>query len=246
MTLRRAAGQARATATTPNVVSDMLEQLLSQGWVRKNLAGGERLWGEGDPADTMAWVVRGALEVRVAGRSVARVEGGELLGEVTVFREGSRRTGQVQALEPTELLVLDRGTLLRLRGDAPATYAWVLGRAITSLADRVDRLWAHVAQLDPGDAEPVPPDLDALFETSPDLRHVTPVPARDLGAGDSSPEGIARGEVLLAALTERLAQANERLARASGPRGTLDLAEVMDRIEASFRAASPATAGSPA
>jgi selenocysteine lyase/cysteine desulfurase/CRP-like cAMP-binding protein len=205
-----------------------VEQLLSEGWTRRSLAGGALLWDQGVPADTMAWVLRGSLEVRVGERAVARVGAGEMLGELTVFREGARRAGRVQALAASELLLLDRATLRSLRGSAPATYGWVLGRAVWTLASRVDSVLGRLARLDGGAADPVTPDAAPAFGAVPAAARFAAELAQDLDAGAPPPDRLADGEAVLAALTEQLTRANERLARESGPRGTLDLASAME------------------
>jgi selenocysteine lyase/cysteine desulfurase/CRP-like cAMP-binding protein len=205
----------------PTAVAARAERLRLDGWSPVALAGGERLWAQGDPADTVAWVVRGALEVRVGDRAVARVGAAEMLGEFTVFRDGARRAAHVQALEPTDLMVLDRGALLARRADAPATYAWVLGRAIWTLGSRVDGLLTRLARLDDGAAAPAYAAVPRLGRLVADL-------ARELDAGVASPALLAEAEAALATLSDELARANEALARESGPRGTLDLASAME------------------
>lgn len=111
------------------------ELLLAEGWEARELAGGERLWAAGAPADELAWVASGRLRVRVPGRMVA-IGAGELLGEITVFFEGERRIAGVQALVPTTVLVLSRERLMALKLAAARSYDLVLQAAVEALAAR--------------------------------------------------------------------------------------------------------------
>jgi selenocysteine lyase/cysteine desulfurase/CRP-like cAMP-binding protein len=119
---------------------------LRNGWQRMTLRGGEVLWRQEDPANTLVWVERGDLEVLVDGEDVARAGKGELLGEVSIFTPDQRRTAEVRALNATVLWLLPRQALLQLRSRVPAVYDSLLYAAVRTMARRIAREDARIAR----------------------------------------------------------------------------------------------------
>ncbi len=76
---------------------------------RKTYAGGEIVFHEGEPGDTMCLVARGSVAVLKdmgwGRRELKRMTSGEMFGEMALILRG-KRTATIQALEPTECLVL--------------------------------------------------------------------------------------------------------------------------------------------
>ena len=69
-------------------------------WRERALAAGEMLWYEADPADELALVVEGRLEVEVTGQRISELGPGELVGEAAAFVLGEKRTAAVRAPGP--------------------------------------------------------------------------------------------------------------------------------------------------
>lgn len=112
-------------------------ELVAEGWERRSLAAGARLWRQGDETDGLAWVVSGSASVRADGVERAHVGPGGLLGEASVFVPGERRTADVVALEPLELWFLQRAGLVRLTALHPDLYDALIEAAIVVLARRI-------------------------------------------------------------------------------------------------------------
>ncbi len=90
---------------------------------RRTFARGEVVFHEGDPADTVHFVEKGHLSVRVStpygDTATLRILGpGEQFGELALLAAGPR-SATVTALEPTQTLTLHRDQVQRLREDNP-------------------------------------------------------------------------------------------------------------------------------
>jgi CPA2 family monovalent cation:H+ antiporter-2 len=85
--------------------SDEQEELLLL-FRAKSASPGERVMRTGDRPDGMYFLQSGAVEVRVAGRSI-RLEAGSFFGEMALL-SGSRRTADIIAVDFCEFLVLER------------------------------------------------------------------------------------------------------------------------------------------
>ena len=116
------------------------------GWERKTLRGGEVLWQQGDPANSLAWIERGTVEVLVDGEDIARAGKGELLGEVSIFTPDQRRTAEVRALNTTALWTLPRQALLQIRDRVPQIYDSLLHAAVRTMARRIAREDTRIAR----------------------------------------------------------------------------------------------------
>lgn len=98
---------------------------------------GEELFRHGDPGDSLYLVRRGAIELYVRDHTgekiVLTVSGpGDLFGELSLLDKGPR-TATAQALDDSDLLVLDRSDLLlflRKRPDAALDLMTVMGQRL--------------------------------------------------------------------------------------------------------------------
>ena len=103
------------------------------------VATGEVVCRPGDPGDHVAMVVSGCLAAEAPGlcriTPLNQIGPGEIFGEMAVLR-GARRSAQVTALEPTELLVICQAVFLSLLVRHPAISIRVLG----SVSDRLHHL----------------------------------------------------------------------------------------------------------
>lgn len=108
---------------------------------RRRFARREVLFHDGDPADTVHLLDRGRVAVRsttpLGDVATLRVRGpGEVIGELALLHDASRRTATVVALERTETLALHRDQFAELRRQHPSVDAFL----VDVLADEVRRL----------------------------------------------------------------------------------------------------------
>ena len=83
----------------------------------RSFAGGEAVWFEGDPADSLYVVAEGQLKSYRVGRDGAELilllqSGIDVAGEVGLFHPSGVRQVGVSAMEPTRCLVLGKRPLL--------------------------------------------------------------------------------------------------------------------------------------
>jgi NTE family protein len=102
--------------------------------------GGEWLFHQGDPGDSLYLLVRGRLQVRLetpggASRRVADVEPGEMVGEIGLLAGGTRSAG-LRAVRDSLLLRLDAAGFDRLARAHPAWVRQLAGRIAVRLRDR--------------------------------------------------------------------------------------------------------------
>ncbi|MFI5315776.1 MAG: Crp/Fnr family transcriptional regulator [Myxococcota bacterium] len=111
----------------------------------KRLRVREVLFRKGDPGSALYGVLRGRLRVYSSGADAKEVvfrfiEAGEVLGEVALF-DAQVRSATVEALEPCELLSLQRRDLLPFLEQQPRVaikLAAVLARSLRELSQRVE------------------------------------------------------------------------------------------------------------
>jgi CRP-like cAMP-binding protein len=120
-----------------------LEALVAATTLRR-LGTREPLYHKGDPAAQVYVVVSGRLKVTSTSKEGDEVvlnllDAGEVVGELPLL-VGGQRTASVTALEPTELLVLERREFLRFLREHPDAAVELLA----VLAERVVRLSEYV------------------------------------------------------------------------------------------------------
>lgn len=113
------------------------------------LYGGEVLFRQGDPGDSMCIVICGRLQVRVRSAdgqetTVAKLGSGEVVGEMGVVT-GEARTGTVEAIRDTQLARLTRAGFDRFMSKHPQSALQSIAR---KLAERLkETTAAHARQL---------------------------------------------------------------------------------------------------
>jgi len=112
---------------------------------------------QGDPGDHFYIVTSGRVVVSIDGRQVREEQAGESFGEIALLRSVPR-TATVEAMEPTEMVLLERGPFLEAITGLPASEA--VARAVAD------------ARLAGGEATPA-------AEPRPALPIDLPVPAED-------------------------------------------------------------------
>lgn len=133
------------------VGGDGSASLLSTYLERKTLAGGERLYGQGEPSDSIDLVASGSIAVTVEdekGRPlrVRRMAGQTVVGEMGFFRK-TARTASVTAEAPSVVYSLDRARYERLLAEMPTLGAAFHQFIIRALADRVEFANQEIAAL---------------------------------------------------------------------------------------------------
>ena len=118
---------------------EQLDALATVATTRR-LAAREELFHKGDPAAQVYVVASGRLKVATTSRHGDDVTfnllgEGEVVGELPLLT-GGRRTGTVSALEPSELLVLERRDFLRFLREQPEAASALL----VVLAERLTRI----------------------------------------------------------------------------------------------------------
>ena len=108
---------------------------------RRTYEAGEVVFHEGDPADTVHFLVEGRVVARrssAAGDRLAYsvIGPGQAFGELAMLARDGRRTATIQAIEPTTTLVLTFSAFEQLCAEHPS-----VARLLTRLlANRVARL----------------------------------------------------------------------------------------------------------
>ncbi len=115
-----------------------VDELLSSSELRQ-VQTGEVVCRLGDPGDHVALVLSGALAAEAPGPGACaplnRIGPGEIYGEMAVLR-GARRSAQLTALEPSDLLIFCPDVFLALLVGHPAISIRILG----TVSDRLHRL----------------------------------------------------------------------------------------------------------
>jgi uncharacterized membrane protein len=112
---------------------------LERVFERRTAAAGEKIFGFGEPGDSMYIVGTGAVELYVKDNVGTKITlttcgPGELFGELSLF-DGGARTANAVCLEETTLFVLDRDDLLaflRQQPDAALDLLTTMGQRIRS------------------------------------------------------------------------------------------------------------------
>lgn len=126
-----------------------LEQsALLQRTHRQKFPAGAFVYHAGHPGDTLYVIVKGRVAVLSPSATDApltlRILGrGEAFGELALLTTTHRRTATIQAIEPIEVLVLNRQDFDELRARHPAVNDLVLA----GLARLVERLSSQVAEM---------------------------------------------------------------------------------------------------
>ena len=115
---------------------------------RRQFVRGAYLVYEGDPGDSLHLITKGRVAVLVGGAegnpfAVALMGPGDFFGEQALLNARAVRSATIQALEPTETLVVNRSDFEDLRRQHPEVDRLLIG----VLAKMVDRLTRQVAEL---------------------------------------------------------------------------------------------------
>ncbi|MBA3500257.1 MAG: cyclic nucleotide-binding domain-containing protein, partial [Deltaproteobacteria bacterium] len=137
----------RALQATPlfaGLPSDALESLV-ENLAIVHLEPNEVLFHEGDPGDALYVIVEGEVSVQAEGPprvEMARLGAGSFIGEVALMTD-QPRSATVAAVNPSELLRIDRNTLGRVLAD----HGDVLRAVLRFVRDRLVDRWMRTSPL---------------------------------------------------------------------------------------------------
>jgi CRP-like cAMP-binding protein len=119
-------------------------------WRTAQLRTRRILWKQGRPADSLALVHSGQLDVMVNGTVIDHVKAPAMVGEAAIFITGSQRIASLVAAETTVVIVLMSAGLRELRTRESPLYNAILDHAIVSTLRRCHQLDRQVAQFRQG------------------------------------------------------------------------------------------------
>ena len=93
----------RAVCPFRLVVDEDMDQL-NRETTMSDASAGTTLFEEGDPADGVAAILEGRVEVLKHGRSLATLGPGTVLGELSVFMPSAARTATARAISPVRMI----------------------------------------------------------------------------------------------------------------------------------------------
>jgi CRP/FNR family transcriptional regulator, cyclic AMP receptor protein len=146
MEQQQAAGLLARTTIFEGLPEQVLRTLVAQG-IQRRYAKNQFLCYQGDPGDRLFVVLSGLVKVTVSsdqGEEMVLVTLGppQVLGELALL-DGAPRSAAIQALEPTDVLMLPRDTFLRLLHEHPALTSALLNM----LGGLIRRLTEQAADL---------------------------------------------------------------------------------------------------
>lgn len=136
----------RAVCPFRLVVDEDIDQLRRETTM-SDAAAGSTLFEDGDPADGVAAILEGRVEVLKDGRSLATLGPGSVLGELSVFVPSASRTATARAISPVRMIKWSAGDVQgRLARHERLATAIVADVAFV-LAERLDRRTQDVVAL---------------------------------------------------------------------------------------------------
>jgi CRP-like cAMP-binding protein len=115
----------------------------------RHLEIGEIIWEEGDPCDFMAFVVSGRLKIKKetefeGKQAVVGIYGsGAIAGELCLL-DGSPRAVSAEAMDPVDLLTLDRMNFEMLIGREPDLGARLLKGMLLTVSTRLKQSFSRL------------------------------------------------------------------------------------------------------
>jgi CRP-like cAMP-binding protein len=110
-------------------------------------SAGSTLFEEGDPADGVAAILEGSVEIEKQGRTLGTLGPGSVLGELSVFTPAASRTATARATTPVRMIRWRAEDVRgRLAGHERLATAIVADMAFV-LAERLDRRTRDVVAL---------------------------------------------------------------------------------------------------
>jgi CRP-like cAMP-binding protein len=136
----------RAVCPFRLVIDDDIDQL-NREITMSEAAAGTTLFEEGDPADGVAAILEGSVEVLKDGRILAALGPGSVLGELSLFVPSASRTATAKANSPVRMIKW-RAENVRERLDRHERLATAIVADLAFvLAERLDRRTQDVVSL---------------------------------------------------------------------------------------------------
>lgn len=121
-----------------------VDAIFAAGTIR-TCAAGEAILSEGEPGDSMFFLVEGHAEARLpTGKAVRSYGPGSYFGELSFINPGHRRSATIVATVPTKLHVLDQTSVKALLASHPNAIFTLLRRACAFLVDAERNLIADL------------------------------------------------------------------------------------------------------
>jgi diguanylate cyclase (GGDEF)-like protein len=112
---------------------------------RRTCAPGDVIVSEGEPGDSMFFLVEGTAEARVqGGRAVRQYAPGSYFGELSFINPGHRRSATIVATSAATLQVLDQSSIQALLSSHPRAIFTLLRRTTAFLVDAEKNLVADL------------------------------------------------------------------------------------------------------
>ena len=169
------------------------------------LEPGALLWRQGEPADALHVIVRGAIAIhlrRPGGTEVqlATLGAGEVLGEVPLI-DGGVRSATARIVAPTRVLALSRADFaaltLRRNPTAFAVRRQVCALACARLRERYAELAGSLGEARAGPRDPTPlPEAGEPDSTAPPVEYLTSLPFFRDFTGDQALALIERSQLV--------------------------------------------------
>jgi CRP-like cAMP-binding protein len=198
-------------------LSDEIVSRLAKAWISHELQSGEVLWKMGEPSASIGLLHKGELQVIVEGQDIGTVRPGQIFGEASAFNPNAKRSATLQAVFPSEVLLLDSAHLDWLRSDAPQFYDHLLSLSLAAMSKRIRTTDKVISNLAHGSAR-LPshgisaarslwrsvrgaikhelPKLPELLRGFPQLAGASPSQIAELAAA-FTPHPFERGQILV-------------------------------------------------
>ncbi len=129
-------------APTDEVPKGKIDKL-AKAWISHQLRAGEMLWKQGEQAFNLGLLHSGELQVVVDGQDIGTIRPGQIFGEATAFNAKALRSASLQAVFPSEVLLIAKDELAWLREEVPSFYDRLLTRAVEAMSRRI-RVTDHI------------------------------------------------------------------------------------------------------
>ena len=213
---------------------------LGQALEDRNYADGQSILTEGDPGDSMYFIVHGCVRIEKqtgagagAHKTLALLEAGDYFGEMALLDQKPRSAAAV-ALGATRILRLSKAAFDQMQGQESAAGLSVLFAMIRTSIERIRRLSSQLVVYDEvGKAIGEAPDLQTLLEVI--LHQLAAATLADWGLlllGSQFSEGLELRSQFGSSLTP---EQREAVAQGQGWIG-LAVRELQDRLVGDFEA----------
>jgi CRP-like cAMP-binding protein len=128
------------------VVDEDLDQL-DRETTTSVAAAGVTLFEEGDPADGVAAILDGSVEVVTGGRVLATLGPGSVLGELSVFVPSASRTATARAVSPVRMVTWRAADVQTRLARHERLATSIVADMASVLAERLDRRTQDVVAL---------------------------------------------------------------------------------------------------